>query len=74
MMTTTQNMTATAPRITPAYLRQKRAAEYVGLSEQMLIKMHNKGAGPPRIKKGRAVLYAKTSLDAWMLQSEDVLL
>jgi predicted DNA-binding transcriptional regulator AlpA len=52
--------------ITPAYLRLKGAAAYTGLSEQMLLKLHRMGDGPPRIKKGRAVLYSIKALEEWM--------
>lgn len=52
--------------VIPAYLRQKKAAAYVGLSEQMLPKLVRKNEGPPRIRKGRAVLYSAKALDEWM--------
>ena len=52
--------------VIPAYLRLKNAASYLGISEQLLLKLHRKGEGPPRIRKGRAVLYPVKSLDAWM--------
>ena len=58
-------------RITPAYLRLKDAATYVGMSEQMLLKLTRMGDGPPRIKKGRAVLYAVRALDVWMEKDEE---
>ena len=50
----------------PAYLRLNGAAAYVGMSAQMLLKLHRAGDGPPRIKKGRAVLYSVKALQEWM--------
>lgn len=57
--------------IVPAYLRLRHAAEYVGLSEQMLLKLHRMGQGPPRIKKGRAVLFSVKALQDWMEQDQE---
>ena len=54
----------------PAYLRLKDAAVYCGMSTSLLMKAHAKGEGPPRIKKGRCVLYSVKALDAWMEQDE----
>ena len=48
------------------YLRLKPAAAYVGMSASMLLKLHAMGQGPPRIKKGRCVLFSIRDLDAWM--------
>jgi predicted DNA-binding transcriptional regulator AlpA len=65
-------MNATNPlSVIPAYLRQKKAATYVGLSEQMLIKLVRKNEGPPRIRKGRAVLYSVKALDEWMERDQE---
>lgn len=37
--------------ITPAYLRLKGAAAYVGMSVQMLLKLHRAGEGRPGSRK-----------------------
>lgn len=55
----------------PAYLRLKRAALYVGLFPQTLLNLGYKGAGPPRIRKGRCVLYSVRALDEWMLRDQE---
>jgi hypothetical protein len=52
--------------VRPAYLRLKDAAIHCGMSPQMLQKLHGTKEGPPRIKKGRCVLFAIRDLDAWM--------
>jgi predicted DNA-binding transcriptional regulator AlpA len=57
--------------IAPAYLRLKDAAKYVGISEQMLLKQHRIGDGPPRIHKGRAVLYSVKALHEWMDRDQE---
>jgi len=56
--------------IMPAYLRVKDAAAYVGLSEPMLLKLVRAGQGPPRIRKGRCVLYSLKALQDWMNRDE----
>lgn len=50
----------------PAYLRIKDAATFVGLSPSMLLKLVNMGQGPPRVIKGRCVLYGIEALRTWM--------
>jgi hypothetical protein len=52
----------------PAFVRQKQAAQYLGMSEQGLIKILRRGDGPPRIKKGRAVYFEIAALRQWMLK------
>jgi predicted DNA-binding transcriptional regulator AlpA len=54
--------------VEPAFVRQKQAAQYLGMSEQGLIKLLRKGSGPPRIKKDRAVYFEVASLRHWMLK------
>jgi predicted DNA-binding transcriptional regulator AlpA len=60
-----------APAISPAYLRLRDAAAYCGLSAEMLSKLHAKGEGPPRIKKGRCVLYSIKALQEWMDRDQE---
>ena len=59
------------PKVQPGYLRLEAAAEYCSLSPQMITKLTGKGQGPPRIMKGRAVLYSVKALDDWMLRDEE---
>lgn len=48
-------------------LRPDKAAEYLGLSKQTLAKMRClRSDGPVFSKLGRAVVYAKADLDAWV--------
>ena len=54
-----------------AYLRLKDAADYCGVSVSLFMKSHAKGEGPPRIKKGRCVLYSVKALDAWMEEGRE---
>jgi excisionase family DNA binding protein len=55
-----------APKVFPAYLRPKEAAQYLGISHSLLAKQVRKNAGPPRRRVGRAVLYSVADLNAWM--------
>lgn len=55
----------------PNYLRLKDAAAYLGVSPQFLHKLHAMREGPPRIKKGRCVMYSIKALDAWMEADQD---
>ena len=55
------------PTPQPAFLRQKQAAAYVGMSESGFIKLMRKGLGPRQIIKDRAVYFKTEHLDAWML-------
>jgi hypothetical protein len=57
--------------VEPAFLRQKNAARYVGMSEQGFIKMLRRGEGPPRIKKNRAVYFEIAALRSWMLRDQE---
>jgi predicted DNA-binding transcriptional regulator AlpA len=57
--------------VMPAYLRLKNAAAFCGISEQMLLKLHRMGDGPPRIRKGRAVLYSVRALQDWMDRDQE---
>jgi hypothetical protein len=69
--TTTVEENATP--VIPAYLRLKDAATFTGLSQQMLLKLQRAGDGPPRIRKGRAVLYSVRGLQDWMDRDQEQL-
>jgi predicted DNA-binding transcriptional regulator AlpA len=58
-------------QVKPAFLRLKDAAVHCGISPQMLQKLHGTKEGPPRIKKGRCVLFAIRDLDEWMAQDRE---
>lgn len=59
----------------PSYLRLKDAAAYCQMSVSLLMKLHAKGQGPPRIKKGkRCVIYSIKSLDEWMARDVELAL
>ena len=62
---------ATTSDVKRAYMRLKDAAAYCGMSISLWMKMHAKGEGPPRIKKGRCVLYSVKDLDAWMEEGKE---
>lgn len=47
-------------------VRVREAADYVGLSKSTLDKLRCFGGGPRYFKLGRAVVYAKSDLDAWL--------
>lgn len=54
------------PAVTPAFLRTKQAAAFLGISPALLMKQVRLGSGPPRRRIGRVVLYAIADLQAWM--------
>lgn len=43
----------------------KEAAEYLGVSEDLLKKLRGQGEGPPYAKIGQRVVYRKDHLDAY---------
>ena len=49
-----------------AWFRTPEAAAYIRLSASTLAKMRVRGDGPAYIKAGRAVLYDRRDLDAWL--------
>jgi hypothetical protein len=51
------------------YLRVQAAAKYVVLSVSMLNKLRCSGGGPTYYRLGRAVLYRRADLDAWVERS-----
>lgn len=52
------------------YLTVKEAGDLIGVSERTIMRWHNLGYGPPRIKLGRKVRIARTSLEKWMRGKE----
>lgn len=69
-MTKKTNFGENAP-ISSVYLRPKKAAVYVGVSEGTLAKWRMKdypfGDGPPFSRVGnRVVVYKRSDLDAWL--------
>lgn len=46
--------------------RTAEAASYCGLSPRTLEKLRLTGDGPPFLKLGRAVVYDRADLDAWL--------
>jgi len=58
---------APAARTTkPERLRTFEAAEYLGVSADVLFRMRKTGDGPPFIRVGKAVLYDRHELDAFV--------
>jgi hypothetical protein len=56
-----------SPIITPAALRERDAATYLSLTRSYLRAARvGRCDGPPYIRAGRAVLYRRTDLDAWL--------
>jgi hypothetical protein len=53
-------------------LKEKEAAIYIGMSRSFLRQSRmtgprkNRASAPPFIKAGRAILYLKADLDAWL--------
>ncbi len=47
-------------------LRVPDASKYLGLAESTLNKLRIRGSGPVYAKAGRAVLYDRADLDAWL--------
>ncbi|MDE0006560.1 MAG: helix-turn-helix domain-containing protein [Rhodospirillaceae bacterium] len=50
----------------PTYLSTRQAAELLGLSPRTLERYRGAGEGPPFMKMGRQVRYARVDLDDWM--------
>ena len=48
------------------YLRPSEAATYLRLAKSTLAKWRLSGDGPPYCKVGRAVVYRRSDLDAWL--------
>ncbi|MDD2324616.1 MAG: helix-turn-helix domain-containing protein [Alphaproteobacteria bacterium] len=55
--------------MTPETFRHVPAAHYIGIAPSTLGKMRSRGDGPAYIKAGKAVVYRKTDLDAWLEQN-----
>ena len=52
--------------IIPEFLRHKEAAKFLGVSPSLLAKQIRLGAGPPRRRVRRIVLYKVDDLRIWM--------
>ncbi|MEM7170433.1 MAG: helix-turn-helix domain-containing protein [Pseudomonadota bacterium] len=52
--------------IFPLRMRTIQAAEYTGLSPRTFEKLRLSGDGPIYAKIGRAVIYERADLDAWL--------
>lgn len=50
----------------PGFMRPKEAATYLGISMALLAKQNRLGTGPKQYRVGRAVLYKRDDLNAWM--------
>ena len=50
----------------PTYLSTRQAAELLGVSPRTLERYRGSGEGPPYMKVGPRVRYARADLDAWM--------
>ena len=54
----------------PPNMRTRDAATYLGVSPSFLEKLRVAGDGPAYSKIGRAVLYRREALDAWLIGQE----
>lgn len=53
------------------YLTTDEAAQLLGVNPRTLMRWHNLGFGPPKIKMGlRSVRYAQSSLEKWLRSQE----
>ena len=50
----------------PSRMRTPEAARYCGLAARTFEKLRLTGGGPQYIKIGRAVIYDRADLDAWL--------
>jgi predicted DNA-binding transcriptional regulator AlpA len=50
------------------WLRPPAAAQHLSLAEQTLAQMRWRGTGPRYFKIGKAVLYDRDTLDAWVAE------
>ncbi|WP_367187596.1 helix-turn-helix transcriptional regulator [Henriciella sp.] len=53
------------------YLDRDEAAQLLGVDKRTLARWFAQGEGPPRIKIGARVLYAKASLERWLRSMEE---
>lgn len=51
---------------TPAYLRRRDAARYLGVSESLIRKLERSGEFPCAVRLNRAVVYPRQALDNLM--------
>jgi len=52
--------------VTPAAVKERIAAPYIGYSRAYLKKGRRNGTGPDFIRHGRSILYRLADLDAWL--------
>jgi Helix-turn-helix domain len=50
-------------------MRQKQAAQFLGVSVRTLRAWHARGIGPPRQRVGRVSMYARGALENWLRHS-----
>lgn len=53
-----------------AFLTVKRAAAYLGISENTLYVWRHRREGPPSFRMGGRVMYRVSALDEWVAQQE----
>lgn len=54
-----------APLVGP-WLRTPAAAEYCGLAQPTLETLRTRGGGPTFARVGKAIVYCRADLDAWL--------
>lgn len=55
---------------TNIFLSKDEAAAFLHISPRTLSRWHAEGSGPPRIKRGRIILYSQDSLAKWLHRQE----
>ena len=60
----------TSEPIKSPVLEKRQAAEFLGVSERTLSRMHAEGIGPPRVQYSRRVVYLLDSLLLWLKSQE----
>ena len=58
------------PGIPQGYRSEKQQGAIMGLSIATLRSMATRRTGPPRVKRGRQILYRKQAYDQWLLKRE----
>jgi len=59
-----------APASLAAFLSPGDLGDLLGVSRMTILRMRRDGGGPPFIRVGRSVRYAKSSVDAWIVAGE----
>jgi hypothetical protein len=52
------------------YLTRAQLAKEFGICERTVDRWHARGEGPPRIKKGKLILYRKEAVHNWLVGEE----